>query len=128
LRTSEILTKAAEAIQTQGFTQGGSGWHWETGKPICIEGGILAALGVQWNSLSIEDESYEQWMKCPARIAVADYLETTEMAPRLRWAGYGPDSEREIWRYNDDESTTEAEVIAVLLSAAKAEREKENGS
>jgi hypothetical protein len=61
---SETLNLAADLIEERGWRTGG-GWYGtsETG-PLCLEGGIQAAMGVA------EGPGY----RCPAWQAVADYL------------------------------------------------------
>ena len=105
LKTSEVLDLAADLIQERGWTTGSYGWPlWEESMaPLCLEGGIMAALG--FASMSPDNEAFRS---CPAYWAVQDYLDTD-----------GP-----LWLWNDAGHTA-AEVIEVLRAAAAVERVKE---
>lgn len=109
MRTSEILDLAADKIQQQGWTKGSAGWpgipeHKGEGSKLCLEGGIMAAMGVVWDPGS----GREVFTHCPAYAAVQEYLE------------WGP-----LYAWNDSYATGEAQVIEVLRAAAAVERAKE---
>jgi hypothetical protein len=98
----EILRKAADLIDYHGWTQGVFGWgnidgsedHSDT---FCIEGAILAAMGVEF----VERDS-----ECPAFNAVRTYL--------------GLHPEDVLYQWNDDLDIEEGQevVIQTLLGAA----------
>lgn len=122
MRTSEVLNKAADLIQQHGWTHvkdqttrnpwGGAG------RPMCLEGGILAALGLEPSVNGLGDEENEQLVTCPAYKAVQEYL------------GFEPkgDIKNRLYRFNDAEGRTAQEVIEVLRATALLESAKENNS
>ena len=76
MNTSDVLNRAADLIEERGWTGNGSGWSdpGESG-PLCLEGGIAAALGVQFS---------RAW-SCPAFKAVEAYLsDRTDLRP-FQW-------------------------------------------
>jgi hypothetical protein len=105
MNTSEVLNRAADLIEERGWTQGGSGWG-IGGQALCLEGGILAALGYRWEA---SDWSFEEFPECPAYTAVADYL----------------DYRSELYQWNDEGNRTADEVIEALRAAAVIEAAKE---
>lgn len=113
MKTSEILDLAADKIQEVGWGQGPATWENTGGKGLCLEGGILAAMGV--DVLAEPDRS------CPAMRAVKDYL-----GERLTYTPpEGTPYTREPWGWNDEDGRTAEEVIGVLRAAAAVERAKE---
>jgi hypothetical protein len=104
MKTSEVLDLAADMIEKRGWVQGTEGWG-GVSAPLCLEGGILAALG---HPAFVGITHKEMWA-CPAYRAVQDYLEY----------------DRELWWWNDTYGRTKEEVIEVLRAAAAVERTKE---
>ena len=119
MNTSDVLNKAADLIEERGWTTGNSGWQKEDG-PLCLEGGIIAALGLgTWNEVQIADE----YWACPAYNAVAAYLgRDVSLLPEKK----GP--REPLWQWNDHIATGEQQVIATLRAAAVIEAAKENAS
>ena len=115
MTTSKILDLAADAIQEHGWTQGDEGW--DCAGPLCLEGALMAAVGVDHFKFPQAKGFYiapgllntSRLRDCYAYLAVQDYLE------------FGDD----LWRWNDAEDRTELEVIAVLRAAAAVARLKE---
>ena len=120
MHTSEVLDTAADLIEERGWLQGPGGWdgYVADNQRLCLEGGIMAALG-------ITDERpgslYGSGEVCPAYAAVASYLDKPERPglsaeiPNDSW----------LWHWNDSEGRTAAEVIEVLRAAAVIEAAKE---
>lgn len=108
LKTSEVLDLAADMIEKYGWVQGIEGWDKGYGAGLCLEGGIVAALGRSLGSSPNRITMREMWA-CPAYKAVQGYL------------GVRPP----LWWWNDDLSRTKEEVIEVLRAAAAVERAKE---
>lgn len=103
--TSEVLDLAADKIRERGWTQGLGGWPgWGPDDALCLEGGIMAALGYD------EETPERLYRGCPAFGAVRDYL------------GLGDDF---LFPWNDASGRTQQEVIEVLRAAAAVERAKE---
>lgn len=110
MRTSEILNKAADQIQARGWTQV-FGWNTCDRTPLCLEGGIQAAMGLRHASSMLDE--YDLFRTCPAYRAVVSYL--------------GQDGNQIFmaYDYNDAPGRTKAEVIEVLRAAAVIEEAKE---
>lgn len=115
--TSEVLDLAADAIERRGWAFGGpkslSGDPWglnDPSSPVCLEGGILAALGH-----TVADYTAGTFHACPAYTAVLDYL----------WPERTPYARHKLFEWNDEDGRTAAEVIEVLRATAAIERVKE---
>lgn len=109
--TSVVLHHAADLIEERGWEQGG-GWNAGDSTPVCLEGGIAAALGVSAYDIINDANWYqEQFVACPAYQAVKEYLALPEKG--------------ELWRWNDGSRRTKEQVIEVLRAAAEVERVKE---
>ena len=114
-KTSELLNRAADEIQKYGWTTGPRGWCRDKNAGLCLEGGILAAMGLTF------DEILEFWA-CPAYNAVADYLRLPE-----DW---------ELYAWNDGSvvsphagfARSAEQVIEVLRAAAMVEEAKERAA
>lgn len=109
--TSEVLNKAADLIEQRGWTTGINGWGTaREGSPICLEGGIHAALEgqVPWGTPEFE--------ACSSYRAVKDYLVST---------GDLPDDEP-LWAFNDHSAAER--VIGVLRATALIEASRERES
>lgn len=113
LSTSEVLNKAADLIEQRGWTTGDHGWDWhrDATTPLCLEGGILAAMGIPAQGGAIARNQ-----KCDAYRAVKDYLVSTGDLP----AG------EHLWRFNDD--SAEERVVGVLRATALIEAARERES
>ena len=105
-RTSEVLNRTADLIEEQGWGKGG-GWYGEedfggrTDGRLCLEGGIMAAMGIEMTNM-------DRMVACPAYKSVKTYLD-----------GATPF----IW--NDEHGRTASEVIEVLRAAAVIEAARE---
>ena len=109
MKTSEVLDLAADAIQHRGWTTGS--WNnTKEGAPVCLEGGIAAALGWEIDLDGVDDAGYETFTSCPAYVAVQEYLSLGPFA---------------LYHWNDRAERTKEEVIEVLRAAAAVERAKE---
>lgn len=117
MKTSEVLDLAADEIQRRGWLQaaeanaaGFTAWGGGAGsnKPVCLEGGIMAAMGI---AIGDDDIPPAGFSKCPAYLAVHDYLNLTGSTMVFHW--------------NDTDGRTAEEVIEVLRAAAAVERTKE---
>lgn len=114
MNTSEVLNRAADLIELRGWMHG-QGWNeGEDGRPLCLEGAIMAALGVTVDPF--DEESFitlSEFELCPAYRAVQGYLGT----------------DVQLYRWNDafigSTRRTAAEVIEVLRAAAVIEQAKE---
>lgn len=112
LTTSETLNLAADLIEERGWAQGNDGMTL-TG-PLCLEGGIAAAMGVGAGHFTHKGEplfNYGEVHHCPAYTAVRSYLQQTER--------------EEVWQWNDRAGRTAEEVIATLRAAALVEQTRE---
>lgn len=105
MNTSEVLNKAADLIEERGWIQGPTGWIIADGGPLCLEGGIYAALGDVRGWFRSEIEA------CPAYQAVEAYVGDHFMG---------------LWQWNDDHDRTAEQVIATLRAVALIEAAKEN--
>ena len=121
MRASEVLNTAADLIERYGWVQidptvanpwGGNG------APMCLEGGILAAMGLEPSANGLGDEANEQLVSCPAYKAVQEYLGLETKA----------DITNRLYRFNDAEGRTAREVIEVLRATALLESAKENNN
>jgi hypothetical protein len=113
MNTSEVLNKAADLIEERGWVQGGVNgiddpWGL-AGGPVCLEGSIVAALGLKFRSALYD---------CPAYNAVAQHLDRKPMPADAPFH----DS---LWAWNDAPARTASEVIEVLRAAAVIEAARE---
>lgn len=117
LPTSEVLNRAADLIERQGWVTG-TGWPTvdREDAPLCLEGGIMAALG-----LRIDAEEDDDVEGCPAYRAVHDYLELRDARDLDGWPVVP------LWMWNDDREHA-SEVIEVLRAVAVIEAARENAS
>lgn len=120
MRTSEVLNTAADLIQRQGWTTGTKGWPgYGTGTALCLEGGIIAALGMTFRDIRERGIREALW-DCPAYQAVESYTNT----PRDGDSG----TEGRLWRFNDKVDRTASEVIETLRAAAAIEAAREDAA
>lgn len=113
MSTSEILNRAADLIERYGWTKigddpGVNPWG-GAGKPMCLEGGILAAMGLEPTASGLGDEQDYILTNCSAYKAVQAYLETSDR----------------LYIYNDRYAESARDVIGVLRGAALVEAVKE---
>jgi hypothetical protein len=136
MQTSEILNKAADEIERRGW-QAGDGWDWTQDGPLCLEGGIAAAAGIdvmEWRPAyrfilnddgtetqesfvrrAVNNDVYAEFEACPAYVAVKSYLvDAAALTP-----------ENQLWNYNDRSTVSQEKVIEVLRAAAMVESVKE---
>lgn len=109
MSTSEVLNKAADLIEQRGWSTGIDAWGDEgrEGAALCLEGGILAAAGM---------ERGRGFRTCPAYVAVKDYLLSTGDLS----------ADAPLWGFND--SSAEERVIGVLRATALIESARERES
>jgi hypothetical protein len=117
MKTSEILNAAADEIEVRGWSDYTTNNSWGFGSatgPVCLEGGILAAMGFKmeqpWGEAILSKE-FEALETCPAYEAVMEYL--------------GREKGQPLWSWNDSVSRTKEEVFEVLRAAAVVEAAKE---
>lgn len=111
LPTSEVLNRAADLIEERGWVQGVDGMIADGCSPLCLEGGIAAAIGADMHAGAgpyPPKYFYDDVEECPAWAAVTSYL---SLRPY-------------VW--NDNEGRTAAEVVEVLRAVALIEAAKEN--
>lgn len=120
MRTSEVLNTAADLILERGWRQGPGGWdgYVPEDSRLCLEGGIMAALGMPEER---RGALYGEVVECPAYAAVARYLDKPTRP------GNSTETERAdwVWHWNDAIGRTDTEVIAVLRAAALIEAARE---
>jgi len=120
---SETLNRAAVLIEERGWRKGAGGWPGvgsdESGKSLCLEGGIMAALGGTYSSLPMR----EFWA-CPAYVAVRDHLGLSDAMEPNVWGTTKVPADP-MWRYNDARGRTASEVIEVLRATAVIEAARE---
>lgn len=116
MKTSEVLNLAADQIEQRGWVVGGNGWNTGSTEPLCLEGGLMAAMGLNW--LEFANDTHSEFRTCPAYTAVQEYL---ELANREHINGDG----LELWRWNDNEAEDSDHVISVLRAVALVEAAKE---
>ncbi len=109
---SDTLNTAADLIETHGWTKGTAGWPgYGGGSKLCIEGGIIAALGGTFQSIRRDDLT-----DCPAYRAVERYTET----PR------SDEGKGRLFRFNDANGRTAVEVVATLRAVALIEAARDD--
>lgn len=112
MNTSEVLNRAADLIEKRGW---GGDWYATENEPVCVEGALLAAIGMKPDDRWALDEGDRPvFYSCPAYLAVTEYLGDV-LFPRVD----------PLWVWNDDSDRTQAEVIEVLRAAAVIEQAKE---
>lgn len=119
MRTSEVLNRAADLIEERGWTVG-SGWiqRGQGNQHLCLEGGIMAAMGMEFPEVII-DAVYGPFAMCPAYQAVSAYLN--------REVAYldGVVRGETLYGWNDRQDAA-VEVIEVLRACAVIEAAKES--
>lgn len=108
--TSEILNKAADYIETEGWLSGACGMEADT-PGLCIEGAIGAAIGASTFGFGERQVyAYDEVEECPAALAVSVHLETSG----------------NLYDWNDAKGRTAEEVIEVLRATAVIEAARES--
>lgn len=116
MNTSEVLDRAADLIQERGWKTGASGWPGaDATSPLCLEGGIMAALGVRLFT--------EEFFTCPAYRAVQSYLGLSHETHVGELGMKGPVDP--LWNWNDGLAGSARRVVEVLRAAAMVERTRE---
>jgi hypothetical protein len=111
MNTSEVLNTAADLIEERGWKRGNDGFRGKGG--LCLEGGIIAALGWEWGAVP---EMAFSGYTCPAYEAVRDHLDVVRN---------GDNYTERLWLWNDAPTRTAAEVIEVLRACAVIEAARE---
>src|ERR1700740_1545611 len=115
---ADTLDLAADLIDQRGWSVG-YGWDEDPTGSLCLEGGILAAIGIPGKDLDNGD--FADFRACPAYTAVSDYLKSIGIRQNLINA---KDDKVTLWRWNDNHATAKATVTGVLRATAQVEREK----
>jgi hypothetical protein len=103
-------------IEERGWATGSSAWGSPGGSAaLCLEGGIVAALGVNLD----DARAHREFEQCPAYRAVQSYLDLDTERHEDGWA------EDPLWRWNDRHGSA-AEVIEVLRATAVIEAARES--
>lgn len=128
-KVSEVLDLAADVVEQRGWITG----VWNNTRedaPVCIEGAIAAALGIEEDLGSQAGTGpYQEFETCPAYRAVQEYLEFEEVdSPLYFWndAVVSP----AVWEDGEEVSPvvlahSQQEVVETLRAAAAVERAKE---
>lgn len=116
MNTSDVLNEAADRIAEAGWQSGAMGWTGSGG--LCLEGGLVAALGI--DDPSVSEEVHAEFRACPAYQAVLRYLADD---PALV---HKEDDRPELWRWNDAEGREQTRVVEVLRAAAVVEAARES--
>lgn len=124
MNVSETLNLAADVLQTRGWTSIDGEWDespWGGGDntgPVCIEGAIGAALGIDMRG------SDSRVVVCPAYAAMHEYVRdrVLEVFPQ-----YG-DTHFPLFTYNDSVAESGEEVIEALRACAVIEEAKERAA
>lgn len=112
MSTSEVLNKAADLIEQHGWATGPQAWSAHEGGGLCLEGGILAAIGLDRDDAT----QRRKFRSCDAYRAVKDYLVSTDDL----------EGDAPLWEFND--SSAEERVIGVLRATALIESARERES
>lgn len=122
MRTSEILDKAADLIEERGWATGGDSWYFgDDEAPLCIEGGMMAAMGLVFGSTDGESAT-DTLYACPAYNAVKDYLGLGEESALYQWN----DSWEAKYEGGTENLRTKEEIIETLRTVAVIEAAKED--
>lgn len=128
MRTSEILNAAADLIQQRGWDKG-SGWPMSDDDhdgPLCLEGGIMAAMGLHMDVHAETNEEYASFATCPAYRAVQEYLDLNPI--QVDPVTYNILDGDVLWEWNDDLRTVwtaKSKVIKTLRAAALVQAARE---
>jgi len=124
VETSEVLDLAADEIERRGWQRGG-GWlspiSLDT-DAVCLEGGIIAAIGLRLDENDPSDHKFTPLLTCPAYRAVTEYLGRIPAYVRPDGSGF---EGQPLYYWNDDEAADAEHVIATLRAAAAVERARE---
>lgn len=111
--TSEVLNRAADLIEERGWVAGIAGFRPERGEGACVEGALLAALGLRYDETDLE-----AFFACPAYQAVARYL---DRVPNYEVPG----GSHTLWFWNDHIAKSGAVVVETLRACAAIEATRE---
>ena len=117
--TSEVLDRAADLLR-DGRWITGAGWPGAEPRSedeLCLEGGIMAALGIRYDTDLNDGGLTDGLYACPAYEAVREYL-----------AEARDFKEKRLFRWNDAYAKNKRDVITVLRAAARREKKKELAS
>ncbi|MGZ6788348.1 MAG: DUF6197 family protein [Mycobacteriaceae bacterium] len=121
METYEVLNKAADLIGEHGWRRG---FGWNEGGALCLEGGIMAALGIRFGEVKEGLPFGGLWTR-PAYRAVADYLgrDVTITSSPSVFGNLRVSAPLEpLWKWNDTNGRTASEVIEVLRACAVIEQ------
>ena len=118
--TADTLNRAADLIEERGWGTGNGAMRMD-GSPLCLEGGIAAALGME-PTLLLDEVGYVvnhgELARCPAYEAVKSFL-----GDRCRNTVLDV-QDADLWAWNDTVAQSAAEVIETLRAAAAIEQSK----
>jgi hypothetical protein len=126
MKTSDVLNKAADLIEERGWVKG-EGWVTDLtpdGAPLCLEGGIQAALGMRVKSDTGDDRKFAPLLQCPAYRAVSTYLDREHAGVEPCEVGF---TGQPLYWWNDERETAD-EVIATLRAVAVIEAAREEAA
>lgn len=109
MKNSDVLNRAADIVHDRGHTTGPKGWpgHRDHCGPVCAEGGIMAAIG-----MNFETADADFWHTGPVQSLSLYLIETGKL-----WAGGFPNEWSDV--------STEDEVVLGLRGAAIVEAARE---
>lgn len=122
MNVSDTLNKAADLIEERGW-ESGEGWVTDESAadaPLCLEGGIMAALGLRIQEGLHDDRQFVPLVSCPAYRAVVSYLGRAEVFANER----GFEGEPLYW-WNDEAARSAEDVVEVLRATALIEAARE---
>lgn len=117
MRTSEVLNLAADLIEQRGWGKGAGSWGHEDSEPLCLEGGIYAAMGADFVTTP-----RDEFTACPAYQAVMAHVGPA----RTTYRDLTGNETTELWIFNDTYGRTASEVIEVLRATAVIEAARES--
>lgn len=123
MRTSEVLNLTADILERDGWMQDDGWWPAYEGAPVCLEGGMVAALGFGPGARPV-------LRQCEAYAAVKSYLDLDNLGLPCLCGDKTctVDIPQELYVWNDMPGRTQAEVIGVLRATALIEAAKENAA
>lgn len=96
--TIDVLLSAISLLETKGWTQI-TGWPGQDRQGrLCIEGALMAALGLDFRDDQQGEENLEELRQCPAYQAVRTQA----------------DIQGQLWTWNDERGRTKEEVLSIL--------------